>query len=377
VRIRRRTPTRVRTPNGIIEVLRLLTVVLFAGVGYELGRVLATHGHGTVLGPFGGVGAGVIVGSGVGYVVGGIFGRSAAETADRTEAALRDVSADTLIAGGFGAFAGALVGAAIGWPLFLIPLTLVAASLFGIVVVLAGYVGFRVGSSKRDDVLAVVGGRAGVAPRRQASSAVAKVLDTSVAIDARVVDVVRAGFLHGRMIVIQPVLDELQRLADANDPMRRARGRRGLEVLETLRREPSIDLIVAEDNHRDIDEVDAKLVRTCLDSDFALLTLDSNLAKVAGLTGVRLLNLHALALALRPPVVVGEDVVVQLIKPGREPGQGVGYLDDGTMVVVERGKAMVGRDVTVRVSSVVITANGRLVFATISGAAAAASPASA
>jgi uncharacterized protein YacL len=375
--LHRRPRSRTRTPNSLIEVLRLLTVVLFAGIGFEVGRVLANHGHGTILGPFGGVGVGVILGSGIGYVVGGVFGRSAAETADRTEAALRDVSADTLIAGGFGAFAGALVGAAVGWPLFLIPLTLVAASLFGIVVVLGSYIGFRVGSAKRDDVLAVVGGRAGVAPRRQAASAVAKVLDTSVAIDARVVDVVRAGFLHGRMVVIQPVLDELQRLADANDPMRRARGRRGLEVLETLRREPSIDLDVMEDTHRDIDEVDAKLVRTCLDNEFALLTLDSNLAKVAALTGVRLLNLHALALALRPPVVVGEDVVVQLIKPGREPGQGVGYLDDGTMVVVDRGKAMVGKDVTVRVTSVVITANGRLVFAHISSAASAASPASA
>ena len=107
-------------------------------------------------------------------------------------------------------------------------------------------------------------------------------------------------------------------------------------------------------------------MRTCLDGDLALLTLDSNLAKVAGLTGVRVLNLHTLSLALRPPVVVGEDVVVQLIKPGREPGQGVGYLDDGTMVVVDRGKPLVGKDVTVRVTSVVITANGRLVFAHVS-----------
>jgi uncharacterized protein YacL len=375
--LRRQSRTRARTPNGLIEVLRLLTVVLCAGLGYEAGRTLASHGHGTILGPFGGVGVGVIVGSGIGYVVGGVFGRTAASTADRTEVALRDVSADTLIAGGFGAFAGALVGAAFGWPLFLIPLTLVAASLFGIVVVLAGYIGFRVAASKRDEVLAVVGGRAGVAPRRQAASAVAKVLDTSVAVDARVLDVVRAGFLHGRIVVIQPVLDELQRLADSNDPLRRGRGRRGLEVLETLRREPSVDLDVVEDSHPDIDEVDAKLVRTCLDGDLALLTLDSNLAKVAVLTGVRVLNLHSLSLALRPPVVVGEDVVVQLIKPGREAGQGVGYLDDGTMVVVDRGKALVGKDVTVRVTSVVITANGRLVFANVSGSAGVATSASA
>jgi uncharacterized protein YacL len=366
-----------RTPSALIEVLRLLTVVFFAGLGYEGGHMLANHGHGSALGPFGGVGIGIIIGSGIGYVVGGIFGRTAASTADRTEAALRDVSADTIIAGGFGAVAGAVLGAAFGWPMFFIPQTLVATSLFGIVIVLTSYDGFRVGASKRDDVLAVVGGRAGVSPRRQAGSAVEKVLDTSVAVDARILDVVRAGFLHGRIIVIQPVLDELQRLADSADPLRRGRGRRGLEVLETLRREPFVDLEVVEDSQRDVAEVDAKLVRTCLEKDMALLTLDSNLAKVATLTGVRVLNLHALSLALRPPVIVGEDVVVQLIKPGREAGQGVGYLDDGTMVVVERGKALVGKDVTVRVTSVVITANGRLVFAHVSGSQAAAAPASA
>ena len=366
-----------RAPHGLIEVLRLLTVALFAGLGYELGHVLQGHGEGAVLGPFGGAGIGVIVGSGVGYVVGGVFGRTAATTADRTEAALRDVSADTLIAGGFGAVSGAVLGAACGWPLFLVPLTLVAAALFGIVVVLMAYIGFRIGSAKRDEVLGVIGGRAGVSPRRAAAAALVKLLDTSVAIDARILDVVRAGFLHGRIVVIQPVLDELQRLADSNETLRRARGRRGLDLLETLRREPQVDLDVIPDPRPDVTEVDAKLVRTCLDKEMALLTLDSNLAKVATLSGVRVLNLHALSLALRPPVVVGEDVAVQLIKPGREPGQAVGYLDDGTMVVVERAKPLVGKDVTVRVTSVVMTANGRLVFAHVSGTSAAAAPASA
>jgi uncharacterized protein YacL len=369
---------RTRTPHGLIEVLRLLTVVLCAGLGYALGHTLASHGHGAILGPFGGVGVGIIVGSGFGYVLGGVFGRSAASTADRTEAALRDVSADTLIAGGFGSLAGAVVGAASGWPLFLIPITVVGASLFGIVVVLAAYVGFRVAAAKRDEVLSVIGGRAGgVGPRRQSAAAIGMVLDTSVAIDARVLDVVRAGFLHGKIVVIQPVLDELQRLADSADPMRRARGRRGLDVLETLRREPHVELEVAPDDHQDVDEVDAKLVRTCLENGTALLTLDSNLAKVADLTGVRVLNLHTLSLALRPPVIVGEDVSVQLIKAGRESGQAVGYLDDGTMVVVERAKPLVGKDVLVRVTSVVITANGRLVFAHVSGSSAVAAPASA
>jgi uncharacterized protein YacL len=361
----RQRPVRGRAPGGIIEVLRLFSVVFFAGLGFQVAHGLLGSRDGTLLGPFGGVTVGVVIGSGVGYVVGGVFGRTAAATADRTESALREVSADTLVAGGLGTVTGVLTGAGLGWPVFLVPQPLLAIPLFGVILALLGYLGFRVGAAKRDGVLAIFGGRTGVAPRREAASAVVKVVDTSVAIDARLLDVVRSGFLHGRMLVIQPVVDELQHLADSSDPLRRARGRRGLELLGALRREPAIDLEVVADAYPDVPDVDAKLVRCCLDGDLALLTLDTNLAKAAAVTGVRVLNLHSLSLALRPPVVVGEDVTVQLIKPGREPGQAVGYLDDGTMVVVEQARARVGADVTVRISSVVTTANGRLVFASV------------
>lgn len=348
--------------------LRLFTVVFFIALGVEVGQV-SDHLHNVKLGPFRGAALGVIVGSFVGYVVGGVLGRTAATAADRTEAVLREISADTLLAGSFGGLVAAFVGLVVGWPLFFIPSIVLAASLFGIQIILFAYLGFRVAAAKRDEVLAVIGLRTGVGPRRPAGSALVKLLDTSVAIDGRIVDVVRAGFLHGKVVVIQPVLDELDRLAKLSDPLRRARGRRGLEVLDTLRREPFVDLDVIPDQQPDVEEVDEKLLRTCLDADFALLTLDSNLAKAAATSGVSVLNLHALSVALRPPVVVGEDVTVQLIKPGREAGQGVGYLDDGTMVVVEKGRSLVGKDVTVRVSSVVMTANGRLVFGDITRAA--------
>jgi uncharacterized protein YacL len=356
----RRTAGRRRAPYGLIELLRLLTVLFFAEVGYQLGHATSSHGHQHILGAFGGTAVGVIVGSGLGYVLGGVFGRSAAATADRTVVALRDVSADTLVAGGFGAVVGVLVGAGLGWPFFLIPQPIIAVPVFAILVLLLGYFGFRIGSAKRDSMLALFGQSIGLTPRRGAPLAV--VVDTSVAVDARILDVVRAGFLHCRMLVIQPVLEELQHLADSAEPTRRARGRRGLELLETLRREPPIDLDVIPDPHPEVREVDAKLVRACLDGDNSLLTLDTNLAKVAALAGVAVLNLHSLSLALRPPVVVGEDVTVQLIKAGREAGQAVGYLDDGTMVVVEHARALINSDATVRVTSVVITANGRLVF---------------
>jgi uncharacterized protein YacL len=368
------SPTRKPPPGGLIEVLRLFTVIFFAGLGYETSKFFSDRGHSDVLGPFNGLAVAIIVGSGLGYVVGGVFGRSVASTADKTEVALREVSADTLLAGGLGMVCGVLLGAGIAWPLFFVPDPLIALPLFGVVVAVLGYLGFRIGTSKRDGVLAIFGNRTGVAPRPGAPSSLPQVVDSSVAIDGRILDVVRAGFLGGQMIVSQSVLDELQGLADSSDPMRRARGRRGLEVLQSLQREPVVDVSVVDDEHVEIPEVDAKLMRLALDHGHSLLTLDTNLAKAASIAGARVLNLHALSLALRPPVVAGEDVSVQLIKAGREPGQGVGYLDDGTMVVVEDGKRLVGRDVSVRVTSVVVTANGRLVFAHPVGDAASAGP---
>jgi uncharacterized protein YacL len=345
---------------GLIELLRLLTVLFFAGVGYETARAL--HQLGRSLGAFSFVAVGVIVGSGLGYVLGGVLGRRAVHAVDRTEAALREITVDTLIAGSAGLACGVLLGAAIAWPLFFLPNPLMSVPLFGLVLAMLGYTGFRVGASKREDIIALVGPRAGLAPRQVPTAARPRLIDSSVAIDGRVLDVVRAGFLHGTMLVLEPVLGELQALADASDDTRRGRGRRGLTTLEALRRESGVHIEVIRDDHPEIPEVDAKLVRTALDRGAALLTLDTNLAKVAHLAGVDVLNLHALALALRPPVVAGDEVTVLLIKPGKEPGQAVGYLDDGTMVVVEKGKTAVGREVTVRVSGVLTTANGRMVF---------------
>src|SRR4051812_32541210 len=260
-------------PSGLIEILRLFTILFFAGLGYETARFFDDRGHSNVLGPFNGLAVAIIVGSGLGYVVGGIFGRTVAATADRTGAALREVSADTLVAGAIGLVSGVLTGAGIAWPLFFVPDPLIAIPLFGVVVAVLGYLGFRVGASKRDGVLAMFRGNTGVAPRHVSPSALPQVIDSSVAIDGRILDVVRAGFLHGRVIVTQPVLDELQGLADAGEQIRRSRGRRGLEVLQALKREPVLDIEVVDDEHPEVPEVDAKLVRLCLEHEYALLTL--------------------------------------------------------------------------------------------------------
>ena len=359
---------KVTAPHAVVELLRLLVVVFFAGVGFEISRSVA-NGDAGVLGPFDGAAVGAIVGCGVGYVLGGIVARTTVTVVDRTEAALRAVSAESLIAGGIGMVCGLICGAIVASPLFLIPQLFISAPLFIFVLVVFGLLGFKLGAVRRDGMLGMFGARAGLAPRDIATSQLPRFVDTSVAIDGRILDVVRAGFLHGTMLIASPVLGELQALADAGDDLRRSRGRRGLETLEALRREPGVELVIVDEQVPQVPEVDAKLVRLCLDREAALLTLDTNLAKAAALAGVRVLNLHALTLSLRPPVNAGDDVHVLLIKSGKEPGQAVGYLDDGTMVVVEHGRDQLGAEVPVRVTSVLTTANGRMVFAAMGGAA--------
>ena len=354
-------PTRApRTPYAVLEALRLLVVVFFAGAGYQIGS--SVDADRPVLGALNGTAVGLILGSGFGYVLGGVIGRKTAATAETARTRLRDVSAEQLVAGGLGLVGGVLLGAGVAWPVFFLPQAYLAFPLFGFVVVVLGYVGSQIAMSKRDGVLALFGERAGLAPRTAAPAALPRVVDSSVAIDGRVLDVVRAGFLHGTMLVASPVLAELQGLADASDDLRRSRGRRGLEVLEALQREDGVDVEVLDLDVPGVHEVDAKLVRICLDRGAALLTLDTNLARAAGLAGVRVLNLHALSLAMRPPVAAGDDVPVLLLKAGKEAGQGVGYLDDGSMVVVENGRKRLGEEVLVQVTSVLTTANGRLVF---------------
>ena len=309
-----------------------------------------------------GVLLGVVLGSFIGYAIGGVLGRSTVAAVDRTEERLRSVSAETIVGGVFGGMVGVFLGVAVAWPIFFVGSPALSIPIFGFVIVVLGLLGFRVGAAKRDSMIGMFGAKAGMVPPSAAAAAYPKIIDTSVAIDGRIVDVVRAGFLHGQLLLTAPVIGELQGFADAGDDIRRGKGRRGLEVLETLKREPGVEVVVLDDLVPGVHEVDAKLVRLAIDKDAALLTLDTNLAKAAGIAGVRVLNLHALALALRPPVTAGDEVTVLVTKTGKEAGQGVGYLDDGTMVVVERGREFVGHEVLVQVTSVLTTANGRLVF---------------
>jgi uncharacterized protein YacL len=359
-------PRLSRVPNAVVELLRLCVVVFFAGLGYYVAGLIEDDNGEPLLGALSVVALGIILGSAIGYVLGGVMGRGTVTAVRSAEARLRDASAEQIVAGVVGAVIGVIVAAAVTWPVLLFRRPLLTLPVFGFVVVTLGLLGYRLGVSKRDGVLSLFGARVGMADKPVPVVALPRIVDTSVAIDGRILDVIRAGFLHGRLLVPSPVIGELQGLADAGDDTRRAKGRRGLEVLDVLKNEPAVDLEVLDVEVPGVPEVDAKLVRLCLDRKAALLTLDTNLAKAAALAGVRVMNLHALAIALRPPVGAGDDVAVLLTKAGKEQGQAVGYLDDGTMVVVERARSDVGREVNVRVTSVLTTANGRMVFAKLS-----------
>lgn len=352
-----------RVPSVAVEALRLIVVIFGAGIGYEIAERLGAAPREGVLGPFSGLWLGAIIGAMAGYVVGGVLARVTMRTLDRGERQLEGLSAEQVIAGGFGAVAGALFAALLSWPLFLVGPPLIVVPIFLFLVLVSSLFGFRVGRSRRDAMLGAVGSRAGLAPRTVAPASLPRLVDTSVAIDGRVLDVVRSGFLHGRFLVPQPVIDELQGMADSGDELRRAKGRRGLDVLESLRREHGVEMLPIPDEAMGVPDVDAKLIRMAIDRNCALLTFDTNLAKAAAIAGVKVLNLHGLALALRPLVVVGDEVDLHLLKAGKEHGQAVGYLDDGTMVVTEHARDRVGQEVRVTVTSVLTTANGRLVFA--------------
>ncbi|MCF8054413.1 MAG: PIN domain-containing protein [Deltaproteobacteria bacterium] len=190
-----------------------------------------------------------------------------------------------------------------------------------------------------------------------------KLLDTSVIIDGRIVDICKTGFLEGKLLLPKFVIDELQHIADSSDSLRRSRGRRGLDMLNQMKREAMISLEVIDQDVPKIKSVDGKLVALAKEIGAKIITNDFNLNKVAELQGVKALNLNELAGALKPVVLPGEALRVQVIKEGKETGQGVGYLDDGTMVVVDGGYRLIGSTTIATVTSIIQTAAGRMIFA--------------
>lgn len=198
--------------------------------------------------------------------------------------------------------------------------------------------------------------------RRQDQSQDVIILDTSVIIDGRIVDICKTRFLGGKVVIPKFVLRELQQIADSADAIKRQRGRRGLEILNTIQNEPGMDITIHEQDFAETSEVDAKLVLLAKLLEAKILTVDFNLNRVASIQGIKVLNINELANALKPVVFPGEEMHIKLIKEGKEHNQAVGYLDDGTMVVVEDARRLIGQDVKVAVTSVLQTQAGRMIF---------------
>src|ERR1700674_2660345 len=195
----------------------------------------------------------------------------------------------------------------------------------------------------------------------------AVLLDTSVIIDGRILDLAKTGFIDMPLVILSSVLRELQMVADSADVTRRRRGRRGLDVLTEMQKDASINLQVKEDETPPGNEIDAHLVRTAKAKGWAIMTNDFNLNRIARLEGVAVLNLNELAQAMRPVAIPGEEIVVTVAREGKEQGQGVGSLDDGTMVVIQNGRRLLNQTITATVTSVIQTSAGRMIFAEPAG----------
>ncbi len=204
---------------------------------------------------------------------------------------------------------------------------------------------------------------AGDAPTETPEAASYKLLDTSVIIDGRIADIIDTGFVEGTLLLPVFVLEELQHIADSADALKRTRGRRGLDILQRIRTDSRMKVEVTNKDFDDIAEVDSKLVRLAQDVKGKIITNDFNLNKVAKLRGVEVLNINELSNAVKPVVIPGESMTVTVVKSGKEPGQGVAYLDDGTMIVIENGHRHMGETITVEVTSALQTAAGRMIFA--------------
>ncbi|MGH9775735.1 MAG: PIN/TRAM domain-containing protein [Candidatus Acidiferrales bacterium] len=229
-----------------------------------------------------------------------------------------------------------------------------------LVFLLMTYVGLVIGASKGDMLnLSALGGLFG---SERSSKRIFKVLDTSVIIDGRVADIAEAQFVDGTLVIPQFVLRELQMVADSADPLKRQRGRRGLEVLQRLQKMPHLEVQIAEDDFANVADVDMKLIEMAKRYDAKIITNDYNLNKVATLQGIEILNVNQLANALKPVVLPGELMRVFILREGKEYNQGVAYLDDGTMVVVDAARKMINKTVDITVTSVHQTTAGKMIF---------------
>lgn len=340
-------------------VFRVLGALLYGFVGYYLGVALAgtyelTAGTAPII--WGGMFAGGLAG----YLLAPWILIAPARAA---RSSLRSVPMEDLVAGTVGLCLGLVIAALLAYPISRLP------SPFGPIlpfvgVILFGYLGATIMVLRKEDFMDLIRPRpATPLPAQETTEKFTLLLDTSVIIDGRIADIADTGFLLGQLTVPRFVLNELQYIADSSETLRRNRGRRGLEMLDRLQQNPDVHIEFIDIDPQDAQQVDDKLISLARSMDASVITNDYNLNRVARLQGVKVLNINELANAVKSVFLPGEGMPIRIIQVGKEIGQGVGYLEDGTMVVVENGRQFLNQEVIVQVTKVLQTNAGRLVFA--------------
>ena len=280
---------------------------------------------------------------------------------------IQKLTATEIIYGGVGALISLILTSLIGLPLNSIDLFGLGPILFILLNLIFAIIFANIFIEKRDDISNILTNlrKNSIKDKKYKGNAksVAKVLDTSVIIDGRIFDICQTGFVEGPLVIPNFVLDELRHISDSADSLKRNRGRRGLDILNKIQKELDIETQIWEGDFPEIQEVDSKLLKLAQTLKGKVITNDFNLNKVAEFQGVPVLNINELANAIKPVVLPGEEMKVVVVKDGKEFTQGIGYLDDGTMIVVEGGRKYIGEQIAVIVTSVLQTAAGRMIFA--------------
>ncbi|AFY99175.1 PIN/TRAM domain-containing protein [Calothrix sp. PCC 6303] len=302
-------------------------------------------------------------------ILGGAVGFRLQTGYRRLEAKFRDLPFEVILTRAIGLVIGLLVANLMLAPLFLLPIPVDFSFIKPLVAVVGSivlaYTGMNLADTHGRGLLRLINPSTveSMLVEGTLKPANTKVLDTSCIIDGRIETLLETGFLEGQIIVPQFVLQELQQVADATKDQKRVRGRRGLEILNRMKEQYSDRIVINQADYDDISTVDAKLVRFAQEINGTLLTNDYNLSKVASVQKVPVLNVNDLVNAVRPSYLPGDNIDIKVLKEGKEPSQGIGYLDDGTMVVVEEGSGYVGGEVRVIVTSALQTSAGRMIFA--------------
>lgn len=279
---------------------------------------------------------------------------------------LEKVPTHQIVVGSIGLIVGLVIAFLISSAISLIPIPFISL-LSLLIYVFLGYLGVSLSIKNMGDFSKIQElfkrNASKSAPAKEVSGAKPKILDTSVIIDGRIADICKTGFVEGSLIIPNFVLEELRHIADSSDALKRNRGRRGLDILNIIQKELKLDIRIVDTDFEDVAEVDMKLLKLAKKMNGMVVTNDFNLNKVAELQGVVVLNINELANAVKPVVLPGEEMTVHVVKDGKESNQGVAYLDDGTMIVVEGGRKHMNETIDVLVTSVLQTAAGRMIFA--------------